>query len=44
LVVLSLSKDNNILAEVERYVNYKFPRVSDETSNCSGSIPMHTSS
>jgi hypothetical protein len=28
-----LARDNNILAEVERYADHKLPRVSDEASH-----------
>jgi hypothetical protein len=33
LVLLPLARDNNILAEVERYADHKLPRVSDEASH-----------
>jgi hypothetical protein len=44
LVLLPSARNNNILAEIERYVDHKFPRFLDEASDSSGSIPMHTRS
>jgi hypothetical protein len=38
----SHARNNNILAEIERYIYHKFPRVLDEASNCLGLISMHT--
>jgi hypothetical protein len=41
LVLFSQARHNCILAEVEGYVDHKFPEVSDEASNCSSFVPMH---
>jgi hypothetical protein len=41
MVLLSLARNNYIMAEAQGYAGYQFPRFSNEASYYSGIVSMH---
>jgi hypothetical protein len=44
MIFFSLTRNNNLLAEIEGHVDHKLSRFSDEASYCLGSFSMCTRS
>jgi hypothetical protein len=42
MVFFSLARDNHVMAEAQVHVGYHFSRLSDEASDSSGLVPVHT--
>jgi hypothetical protein len=41
MVFFSSARDYHVMAEAQGYVGYQFPRLSNEASHSSGSVPVH---
>jgi hypothetical protein len=41
LVLLSLARNNHIMAEAEGHADHQFSRVPDEAGHCSSFVPVH---
>jgi hypothetical protein len=42
MVLFSSARDNHVMAEAQGYASYQLPRLSDEASNSSSLVLVHT--